>query len=104
MNHRKTKNKPEFSKLVFLLLFGEETALMVYACALMWYTQTTEALQWMFAILGAQVSTGVGFYFWKAKAENVIKISKDAKLDEDTKNEVVAETLKKNWWEDDNAI
>ena len=65
---------PTFSKL--LLVFGVVlvVGVTVFTCAVVWKTENASPLEWL--IGGAFGAFGVanGFYFWKAKAENKVKI------------------------------
>lgn len=73
----KKKKKMEFSKIAFIcttVLFG---SVIAGSFALMWYTGTTDALPHLITSTAGLTTTSVGFYFWKAKVENVIKISKE---------------------------
>ena len=52
--------------------------------ALMWKTGDTSPLSYLIPSVGALASVCCSFYFWKAKMENVIKLSKknDVSIDE----------------------
>ncbi len=76
MAKKKKRKKMEFSKFAFLftaILFG---IVIIGSFILMWYTQTTEALGYLITATAGLTTTATGFYYWKAKMENVIKISK----------------------------
>lgn len=45
--------------------------------ALMWKTDMTDGLSYLIPSVTGLAGTTVGFYFWKAKMENMIKLSKD---------------------------
>ena len=71
------KQKMEFSKIAFLciaLLFG---GVIVGSFALMWHTGTTEALPHLITSTAGLMTTAVGFYYWKSRAENLIRMSKE---------------------------
>lgn len=57
---------------------------------------TTEhyGLEALLTYLGAPTATAIGFYAWKARAENVVKISKsvstDKKLDKSGKQQIIS--------------
>ena len=55
-----------------------------YAMALMWKTHTTDGLMYLIPAVGTLASVTIGFYYWKAKMENMVKLSKenDMSIDE----------------------
>ena len=66
--------KHEFSKLVLaaviiLYLITAVTGIVIAV----FYPETAGSL---YAFVGAPTATAIGFYSWKAKAENVVKLSK----------------------------
>ena len=70
-----TKNpKIEFSKLVLALAIVMWVVGAVYG-AIIVYEEHTQ-LGELFAYIGAPATTAYGFYYWKSKAENVIKMTK----------------------------
>ena len=84
--------KWEFSKLVLgavmLLYFAGTVFAAVIVC------EERSALGELLAYIGAPTATAIGFYAWKAKAENVIKITKDVekdkKIPEKTKQQLIS--------------
>ncbi|MDD5900327.1 MAG: hypothetical protein PUC73_05450 [Lachnospiraceae bacterium] len=76
----KKKKKMEFSKMAFIcttVLFG---SVIAGSFALMWYTQTTDALSYLITATAGLTTTATGFYYHKAKMENLLKIRKDYNL------------------------
>ena len=71
----------EFSKLIFWLVFLMTLSVSVFACALMWHTGDTSGLMYLIPAIFAEFATATGFYYWKAKNENHIKLLKKYKLD-----------------------
>ena len=75
--HEKKKNKKafEFSKLVLLAVMALYliAAGVGIAISFIDYTQYSTLAM----LVGAPTSTAIGFYAWKAKAENVIKIKQE---------------------------
>ena len=87
--------KWEFSKLVLgavmLLYFAGAVFAAVIVC------EERSALGELLAYIGAPTATAIGFYAWKAKSENVIKITKDIEdigTDEKENDEKISEKLK----------
>ena len=72
-------NKPqkEFSKKIFNIVITLFIIVIFYAMALMWKTDTTDGLMYLIPAVGALASVTVGFYYWKAKMENMVKLSKE---------------------------
>lgn len=73
------RNKPqkEFSKKIFNIVITLFIIVIFYAMALMWKTDTTDGLMYLIPAVGALASVTVGFYYWKAKMENMVKLSKE---------------------------
>ena len=72
-------NKPqkEFSKKIFNIVITLFIIVIFYAMALMWKTDTTDGLMYLIPAVGTLASVTVGFYYWKAKMENMVKLSKE---------------------------
>lgn len=71
------KPKKEFSKKIFNIVITLFIIVIFYAMALMWKTDTTDGLMYLIPAVGALASVTVGFYYWKAKMENMVKLSKE---------------------------
>lgn len=72
-----TKKKHlEFSKILVILVLAVCIAVIVFACVMMWRTCDLSPLAYIIPTVGTATSTCLGFYFWKAKAENKIKLAK----------------------------
>lgn len=69
------RKKPEFSKLILggCMLLYFLTA--IFGGIIVW--NCNEAVGELFAYVGAPTAVAIGFYAWKAKAENVLKIPKE---------------------------
>ena len=72
--------KIEFSKLIFCVDTILTTTATVYACVLMWRTGDTSALPTLLSLAWGAYATATGFYFWKARKENEIKLLKANKI------------------------
>ncbi len=66
----------EFSKILFWLVFLLCLSVTVFGCALMWHTGDTSGLAYIIPAAFAELATATGFYYWKAKNENRIKLMK----------------------------
>jgi hypothetical protein len=70
------KKRRETSKIVVAILLLFAFGITVYSCVLMWHTEDTSGLAYLIPSTFGLAATAVGFYFWKAKAENLIKLAK----------------------------
>lgn len=68
------KKKVEFSKLIFVGVSVVTVAITVFSCRMIWITMDTSALAYLIPAVFAEMATGTGFYYSKAKAENKIKL------------------------------
>ena len=68
------KKKVEFSKLIFIGVSVVTVAITVFSCRVIWITMDTSALAYLIPAVFAEMATGTGFYYSKAKAENKIKL------------------------------
>lgn len=66
----------EFSKKILLVAGVVNIAVIIFACVMMWRTFDTSPLAYLIPAVAAEVATGTGYYYWKAKAENQIKLKK----------------------------
>lgn len=71
--------KREFSKRILVMVALATAAIVVAAFVLMWRTGDTSALAYIIPGIFAELSAATGFYFWKAKAENMIKLDIERK-------------------------
>ena len=71
------KPKKEFSKKIFDIVITLFIIVLFYSMALMWKTDMTDGLMYLIPSVGTLASVTIGFYFWKAKMENMIKLSKE---------------------------
>lgn len=79
--------KIEFSKIVL------GSAVVIWAAGAVFgayiVNEEREQLRELLAYIGAPTATAFGFYAWKSKAENVLKIAKSKKMDTKTKKQVI---------------
>ena len=93
------KKKFEFSKIIFVYIAIMFTIVIIFTMILMWVTKDTSAVAYLIPAVGGLMATTVGFYSWKAKAENVLKIQQSSSSSEVDVNEItktVEEILKDN--------
>ena len=70
-------NKTEFSKKIFNIIITLFIVVVIYSMALMWKTNMTDGLMYLIPSVTGLTTTCVGFYFWKAKMENMVKLSQN---------------------------
>lgn len=98
------RKKTEFSKTLFLVLFIEQSVIILAVLFNMIRMGTTEGIEYIFAPVAAQVATAVGFYYWKAKAENMLKIKKEMKEEgiDDNSEINISDSIEPGFGEDNN--
>lgn len=64
----------EFSKIILLTVAAVTAIVIIASFALMFYTQTVDPLNAIIVGLFTAVDTAIGFYYWKARKENELKI------------------------------
>lgn len=73
---KEKKGKHEFSKQIMICAGIMNLVVIVFAFVMMWRTCDTEPLAYLIPSVAAEVATGTGFYYAKARRENVIKLKK----------------------------
>lgn len=66
--------KTEFSKKILIFMTVFTVIITVYALVLMWKTGDTSGLAYLIPAVFAEYATATGFYYWKARSENKIKL------------------------------
>lgn len=84
---RRTKHRMEFSKKILLVAGAINIGVIVFACVMIWRTGNLEPLAYLIPAVAAEVATGTGYYYWKAKAENTIKLRKKYGIEPDKEEE-----------------
>ncbi len=70
------KEKKEFSKVIFVLVTAMVTVVTLFSMAMIFVTRNLSPLNFLIPAVFAELAAITGFYFNKAKAENVKKIEK----------------------------
>ena len=85
----KKKKKTEFSKKIFYIITTLTIIIVLYSMTLMWYTQDSSALSYLIPAIFGELGVSTGFYYWKARTENKIKLEKKykIKIDDTCENE-----------------
>lgn len=66
----------EFSKIIMVIAMIVNILVIIFSCFMMWITHDLTPLCYLIPAVAAEVATGSGFYYNKAKAENEIKIAR----------------------------
>lgn len=69
-----TGKKMEFSKIIFLGVSVLTITITIFSCAIIWITMDTTPLAYLIPAVFAEMASATGFYYYKAKAENQIKL------------------------------
>ena len=86
--NKENKPKKEFSKKIFNIVITLFIIVIFYAMALMWKTNNTDGLMYLIPSVGTLASVTIGFYYWKAKMENMIKLGKENNITLDEVKEI----------------
>lgn len=79
---RRVKKKPpkEFSKKILIVAGIINTVVIGFTMVMIWRTLDLSPLAYLIPSVAAEVATGTGFYYSKAKVENRIKLMKQNKV------------------------
>lgn len=79
---RRVKKKPpkEFSKKILIVAGIINTIVIVFTMVMIWRTLDLSPLAYLIPSVAAEVATGTGFYYSKAKVENRIKLMRQNKV------------------------
>lgn len=78
---RRVKKKPpkEFSKKILIVAGIINAVVIVFTMVMIWRTLDLSPLAYLIPSVAAEVATGTGFYYSKAKVENRIKLMRQNK-------------------------
>lgn len=79
---RRVKKKPpkEFSKKILIVAGIINAVVIVFTMIMIWRTLDLSPLAYLIPSVAAEVATGTGFYYSKAKVENQIKLMRQNKV------------------------
>lgn len=81
-NKKKEKQPIEFSKKILIITFAIAVVIIVFTMYIIYlgavngYGADSSNLNTLLAGLFAEISVGTGFYYWKSRRENEIKLKK----------------------------
>ena len=70
----KLRKKVEFSKLIFVGVSVLTVSIVAFSCYMIRVTMDTGPLAYLIPAVFTEMASATGFYYWKAKAENKIKL------------------------------
>lgn len=83
-NHRRKAKPPiEFSKKILFVVFGVTFIIVACAIAMSYMTQSTDVYAYLIPSIFAELTIGTGFYYNKAKAENLLKIERTTESEDE---------------------
>jgi|BioPla2DNA2_1021312.scaffolds.fasta_scaffold08221_11 hypothetical protein len=68
------KKKREFSKVIFIFVSVATFLVTVFSCVMIWRTNDLSPLVYLIPAVFTELATATGFYYYKAKRENEIKL------------------------------
>ena len=80
MRRVKKKQPKEFSKKILIVAGIINAVVIVFTMVMIWRTLDLSPLAYLIPSVAAEVATGTGFYYSKAKVENRIKLMKQNKV------------------------
>lgn len=81
MSRVKKKPKMEFSKKILIVAGIINGIVIAFTMVMIWRTLDLTPLTYLIPSVAAEVATGTGFYYSKAKVENRIKLMKQNKVE-----------------------
>lgn len=72
---KKKRSAEEFSKLLLRMLVGLTIIITFFCVVFCFKFETTEPINYLVPSIFTELAAATGFYYWKAKSENKIKIT-----------------------------
>lgn len=70
-------SKVEFSKIILIIATLINMWVIGFTCYMIYITRDLTPLTYLVPSTAAEVAAGTAFYYWKAKAENIIKLKRE---------------------------
>lgn len=78
---RRVRKQPqEFSKKILIVAGVMNAVVIIFTMIMIWRTLDLTPLAYLIPSVAAEVATGTGFYYSKAKVENRIKLMRQYKV------------------------
>lgn len=71
------KKKFEFSKIIIFIVGVVTIAVTTFTLYMVWETKDLSVLAYLIPAIYTETASATGFYFWKARTENKIRMSKE---------------------------
>lgn len=71
---RSKRHKTEFSKKLLYVIFFVTGIIIAFTLYIVWKTEDTSPMAYLIPAVFVEVATATGFYYWKARRENEIKL------------------------------
>lgn len=81
MSSKQKKQPMEFSKIILIVAAIINIAVVIFTFIMIWRTMDLSPLTYLIPAVAAELTTGTGFYYSKAKVENRIKLMKHYKIE-----------------------
>ena len=78
---RKHRTPMEFSKKILVVAAVTNMSVILFTFVMIWRANDLSPLAYLIPSVAAEVATGTGFYYSKAKVENRIKLMKANKVE-----------------------
>ena len=75
VGHRVMARRMEFSKKIFVAISVMAAVVVVFTLVMIAITRDLSPLSWLIGAVFTELTVGTGFYYNKAKAENIEKIN-----------------------------
>lgn len=80
--------KTEFSKKICIFIGAVTVLVTAFTMYMIWETKDLSPLMYLIPAVFTETASATGFYYWKAKGENLQKIAKDFKDEGITEEDV----------------
>lgn len=71
--------KTEFSKRILIFAGAVTILVTAFTMYMIWETKDLSPLMYLIPAVFTETASSTGFYYWKAKGENVLKIARNLK-------------------------
>ena len=88
------KKKFEFSKIIIFIVGVVTITVTTFTLYMVWETKDLSVLAYLIPAIFGETASATGFYFWKARTENKIRISKQ--IQEEQINTEIINSLSDN--------
>lgn len=76
------KKKFEFSKVIIFIVGVVTIVVTAFTLYMVWETKDMTVMAYLIPAIFTETASSTGFYFWKARTENKIRMSKELQEDQ----------------------